>query len=497
MKRWTPTPEANQLLLEGSLALSEVEANGIRVDRGYLESAIADVTLRIRECEASIRADPDYAKWRRRYGDKTNTASPQQLAGVVFGELGLTAKKKTAKGTRDAADEASFEGVDLPIVRHYFAAQKLRKGRDTYLEGIRRELVRHADGNWYVHPFFHLNTVETFRSSASDPNIQNQPARNPVLSEMVRRCYIPRPGHQLLELDYGQIEVRVPCAYTFDPVLIDYVCDPTKDMHRDMAAQVLMLEPRQVSKEARNLVKNQMVFPLFYGSFYCQIAPAVWDGMELRKLRVEGSDPPVSVRDHLASKGIHSLGECDPKGEPARGTFEHHVKAIQEDFWGRRFRKYAEWKEDWVRAYHRDGGCRFLTGFVMKGPHKRNDITNYCIQGSAFHLDLWSIVRINRRLKRLKMRSRMVAEIHDSNVFDAHPRERDDLIYMARKVMTEDIREWARWLNVPLLVEPEACPVDASWFDKAALKEEGGRWVPADGKKWESKYGTWETGVAS
>ena len=62
--------------------------------------------------------------------------------------------------------------------------------------------------------------------------------------------------------------------------------------------------------------------------------------------------------------------------------------------------------------------------------------------------------------------------------------------------MTEDIKQWAPWLNVPLVVEPECCPVDASWFEKMSMKEESGRWVPGDIKKWEDKYGSWEKQIA-
>lgn len=496
MKQWVPTPEAVKLLHDGQIALAEVEAAGIRIDREYLEKALADTQQQITELEAAIRTDPDYKYWRRRYGELTNTGSAEQLSRVLVDELKLKPKLNTAgeafdpdRDERASASQKSLEAIDRPIVKTYFDAQRLRKGRNTFLVGLWREMVQHADGDWYVHPNFHLNTAITFRSSSSAPNFQNNPTRNPILAEMVRRAVKARRGHQLLELDYGQIEVRVPCAYTFDPSLIAYCTDPSTDMHGDTAAQLFMIEPSQVHKDARDVAKNQYVFPTFYGSFYGQIAPAVWDSIDRRKLKIKDTD--VSLRDHLAAQGITKLGTCEMGEAPEPGTFAHHVKQIEDHFWGKRFPVYAKWKRDWVAAYHKHGGCRFLTGFVMQGPHARNDIVNYPIQGAASNLKLWSMVKIVNRLRRYKFRTRVIGEIHDCINFDCWPPERDDVIDMCIEIMSHRAREWATWVNVPLPVEPEACPIDGSWYEKAKLVHNGSSWVPADADKWTKLYGAW------
>lgn len=506
MKRFVPTADAYRLFHECQLALSEVESAGVRIDTDYLDRATAEASEGIREAEAAVLADPVYRRhWHRRYGDRANIRSPEQLAAVVFGDLGYPSKGKTAKGKRDAADQSAFDGIDLPVVKNYFKAAKLRKGRDTYLAGIRREMVRHADGDWYVHPSYNLNTVQSFRSSCDSPNFQNNPVRSPEIAELTRRCYVPRRGHQLLELDYGQIEVKISECYHLDPVMLKYITDPTTDMHRDMAAQIFMLRPDQVEKPARDVAKNQFVFPEFYGSYYAQCAPDIWQSIDRRGLTVKGETMaaadgklvPLTVREHLRRNGIAELGACDPDQRPVRGTFEYHLKEIEEDFWGRRFAVYARWKRDWVAAYHRDGGCQFLSGFVMTGPHAKNDITNYAIQGTSFHCLAWSLPVIVRRLRRYKMRTRVIGEVHDCINFDAHPRERDDVIDLSVRVMTEEIKRWAPWLNVQLTVEPEACPIDGSWFEKAALAPKGGVWVPAKPDDWENKYGPWDKQIVA
>lgn len=487
MKLHVTTPEAYRFWLEGAAALSRVESNGCRIDKTYLEHAITDTSAQIAEAEAALLADKDFRYWRRRFGDKTRPGSYDQLAAVVFGDLGFKAKRKTASGDRDAADAAAFEGIDIPLVKHYFTAAKLRKGRDTYLYGIRREMVQHSDGLWYVHPSYNLNTVVTFRSSCSDPNYQNIPNRFPLIAEIIRRCYIARPGQQLGEVDYGQIEVRIPCCYCHDPVLMAYVNDPTKDMHRDMACQLFFLKPKQVSKALRNLVKGAYVFATFYGSYYGLTCRDLWEGVVSQGITVDGTDIPM--RDHLADNGIRELGDPD---DPQKGTWAAHVKAIDDDFWGTRFKIYAQWKRDWYDAYLREGGFTMLTGFAVRAALDKKQVCNSPIQGSGFHCTLWSMTQLDNWLRKYRMKSCVIGEIHDSINGDFCPRERDDVLHAAHDIMTKRIKKWAPWLNVPLVVEPEVCPIGGSWFEKQALKESAdGRFVPADDGKWEAKHGPW------
>lgn len=491
MPKYTTTPGAMRLLLEGSLALSEIEHHGVRVDKAYLETAILDADRKIKEADTDLRSDPAFRLWRRRYGDKTNPASPEQLAGVVFGEMGYKPRRFTEKTEREAATELAFEHVNEPFVRKYFKAQKLRKGRDTYLVGIQREMVQHDDRMWYVHPRYWLNRVITFRSSSSDPNWTNQPARNPEMAETVRKCFIPRPGQHITEIDYGQIEVRIPCAYNFDPVLMQYVCDPSRDMHRDMAAQIFVLTEKQgKQKNIRHLAKNQYVFPTFYGSFYAQCAPNIWGALEVGNIKIDGTD--MTVIEHLKSKGITELGECDGETEPRPGTFVYHLKKVEEHFWGTRFKVYAQWKRDWYAAYLRDGGFQTLTGYAVNTPLDRKQVCNSPIQCDAFQCTLWSLPRLNAALRKYDFKTRVIGEVHDSVQFDGPASERDDVIGMATKIMTRDITKSFTWLNVPLVVEAEVCPVGLSWYDKVVVVDKGnGAYAPADMEKFEKKYGPW------
>lgn len=378
------TKEAERLLFEGTLAMSELENNGIRIDMGYLDGQINKVEAEINDYQRQIRSDHVYEEWRKTYGDKTNIGSKEQLAKVIFEKLGFVrpkgVSKKQRSEDRDAAkreskhDEATFKDVDLPFVKMYFRCEKLKKLVGTYLKGFKREAV---DG--LLHPFFDLNKIITYRSSASMPNFQNIPSRNKEIMQIVRRCFIPRPGRQLVEIDYSGVEVRIAACYHKDPAMIKYIKDSSTDMHRDMAMKIFGLTKEQVGKKTtRDWSKNRFVFPEFYGSVYFQCAPNLWRGV-VGGDKLEGSD--VTVQQHLANQGIKELGDCEPGAAVKKGTFVHRVKQAEDYLWNETFTEYTAWKNRWHKAYLKKGYFDLLTGFRIFGLFKRNDVLNYAIQG--------------------------------------------------------------------------------------------------------------------
>jgi len=266
------TPEAYDLLHRGTLALANVERNGIRIDVEYLDSAIADVGRQITRMEAKLRQDKVWRLWSRKFGSRAGFAKQQQLADIVFGDMGHEVLHRTSKGA-PSTDEAAFEHVDLPFVRRYFRWKKLQKIQGTYLSGIRREVC-----DEYLYNFFHLHLVKTFRSSSSLINFQNIPIRDPKAGELIRRCFIPRsPDRVLVEIDFSGIEVRIAACYNKDPVLVSYIKDKTKDMHRDMAAQCYKMKPEQVDKMARYCNPPEAPMWMADGSFKPLGAIAVGD----------------------------------------------------------------------------------------------------------------------------------------------------------------------------------------------------------------------------
>lgn len=468
MKHFKNTPEAMKLWRDGAMALSRIEHVGIKVDETYLDAKIEECKHRVRDGTNQLREHKHYRLIKKRFGDKANVGSRPQLAWLVFDELGHTSTSTTDKG-KVSADEAAFDGINEPYVKLYLEVERLKKAVSTYLLGIKRETV-----NGRVHPSYNLNTAATYRSSADHPNIQNQPARIPWLTEMIRRSYIPsHPDWVISEIDFSQLEVRIACTYHGDPAMQKYIRDTTTCMHRDSAKQLFLVDQwddKAYKKTLRDSAKNQFVFPEFYGSVYFQCAPQIWNRMVRQEFK--HTDGRL-MQDYLKTKGISELGNCDPehlkKHGTEKGTFVHHLKMIEKDLWEKRFPVYAAWKKTWYNEYLKNGGFMMKTGFAVNQILGRNDVINYPVQGSAFHCLMWCMIKVVQWLERSGLKTRVVAEIHDCMVLDGPAHELPTVMLKLREIMTVDLLKAWRWINIPLEVEAEASPAGASWFEKKGI----------------------------
>jgi hypothetical protein len=313
-------------------------------------------------------------------------------------------------------------------------------------------------------------------NSSNDPNFQNIPIRDPKIGKLIRRCFIPRSkDHVLAEIDFKSIEVKISSAYNQDPVLIAYINDPTKDMHRDMAAQCYMLDPEEIDKQTRYCAKNMFVFPEFYGSVYFQCAPILWEALTKHRLCIAGTE--IKIKDHLVGKGITHLGDCSPNVHTEPNSFVHHIRTVEHDFWNRRFKVYKSWKENWWKRYLESCEFQMLTGFVERGVYSRNDVINHPVQGAAFHCLLWSLIGLQNWLNDNKMKSVIIGQIHDSIIADVLKSELQDYLNVAKKIMTEDIRKHWNWLIVPLDIEAEIA--ETNWYEKLPWKKKDGIWEKA------------------
>lgn len=487
------TPAAYQLLHQGSLALAEVERAGIRIDVGYLEATTKRVAADVEDLKKKLRSGKVYAAWRKRWGLKANLGSREQLAEVLFGTLGHPYPggdgNRTATG-RWKCDEPVLKLVDEPFVADYLHFQSLQDTKTKYLDGLAQQVV-----GGRFHASYNLHLAATYRSSSGadkssnsmgkDYNFQNLPIRDPEKAALIRPCFIPSKGCALPEMDYGGIEVKVACCATGDPRLIEDFTTPGKDPHRDTAAELFLLpvefltEHKDWAKRSvRDWAKNQFVFPEFYGSVYFQCAPPLWERLCNPKVKIPGAE--ISVRKHLRKHGIKELGACVPGQEPRPGTFEHHVRKVERGFWDERFVVYRDWKQKTYEKYLANGFLRTMTGFVCQwgkgGIMVRNDTANYPIQGPAFHCLLLAIIEVIRRLRKYKMKSRVVGQIHDSKLGDVPEAELQNYLEIGYDVMTRWVPKQWSWITVPLEVEADVA--FDHWHSKKTWECKGGTWGP-------------------
>ena len=439
--------------IDGANALSKVQGEGMRLNMEQLKLQQTRLDKRISKLEQSLREFEEVKTWEQRNRGKTfNPGSNTQISNIVYDILGFP-KPETGPKT----DDEALSKINTPFVEAILSARKFKKMRDTYLAQYAREEV-----NGLVRPFFNLHLVSTFRSSSDSPNFQNIPKRDPQAKAIIRSTIVPSKGNRLKEYDYKGIEVAVSCCYHKDPNMLKYIIDPTTDMHRDTAMELFFKTKETFTKDERQAAKNGFVFPAFYGSNFIQIAPNIWDMID--------DNTKASLEKH----GVKSLGkiERDGMGKIIRSTgFYSHVRDIENKFWNDRFPVYKEWKYKVFKEYEQKGYIDTYTGFRCYGPMKFTEVTNYPIQGSAFHCLLWTLIQVQPKIKEISGKSSIIGQIHDAMVGDIHPDDETECDRLIDLWGCKKIREEWPWLVVPFKIEKERSEVDGDWSEMKEQKE--------------------------
>ncbi len=442
---------AYDLFHEGLLSLAEMEQTGFRLDSERCKKQFDKLTDKMKTMTEQLMESDIGKMFVKEYGKIANINSPVQLANILFNKLKVKSVKKTTTG-RASVDEEALGKMNLPFVKRLVEIRKIKKNLNTYLKGFMREEV---DG--LIHPFYHLNIAKSFRSSSSRPNAHNIPIRDEDANKLIRSNIIPRDGNQILDMDFKGAEVSTAASVTQDPNLIEYVSNDAKDMHRDMAMQIYMLKEKEVSKDTRFSAKGSYVFAQFYGDWYEPCAKNLWGNITEFGLKVKGTDTPM--REHLADNGIKSLT-----------AFIKHLRDVEDDFWGRRFRVYDQWKTEQWKAYQKTGYIDLVTGFRCTEIMDKNQVLNRPIQGPAFHLLLHTLNRLVAIKRDKDWASKFIMQIHDSVISDTKPSELNEIIKAANQIVGKELPEKFSWLSVPMVIEYEVTGINESWYMKRELK---------------------------
>lgn len=466
--------EAYKLFHDGALALARCEQHGMRVDERYVQEQQKLLKEKINSLEREFAKTDFYKQWKAYNKGTLNIYSDKQLSEFIYKKLRHKVEKTTEKGNASVDIEA-LQDLNIPDLQPYLKIGKFRTLKNTFIKGLERETV---DG--VMHPFFHLHIPVTYRGSSSDPNFQNMPKRDEEQMNIIRGAILPSKGFQLMELDYSQLEVRIAAAYHKDPTMLTYINDKTTDMHRDMAQQIFIIKKYKPDDKTysnlRNATKNGFVFPAFYGDYHVGFAKSLssfkWLGLPKNEKWKETDGckfKDATIAKHLIKHGIDHLGLPVPKEGERYGAatgFTKHLQDIENHFWNKRFPVYNKWKEEWYQQYLKDGYFYNKTGFTFKGVMNKKDCINYPVQSSAFHVLLWSLIQANEEMIAKKWKTRIIGQIHDAIVFDLYPSEKEMVIETMKRIMTYEVRKHWSWINVPLEVECELCPIDAPWSKK-------------------------------
>lgn len=441
------TPSFNKaydLLHNGVIEFSQIQMNGICVDEKYYYSEFLKRGDLLKDKVTRLLESEEANEYRKKYGKTLDLASNVEIKKLFnhileYPEL-------------ESVDKNALNKIKTPFVRGLLDLRKQDKIRNTYLAEFVREVC-----NGKLYPFIDLHIPISYRGSSSKPNFQNVPVRDEEAKKACRSGIKPSPGNQILESDYSGIEVSIAACYTKDPSLIAHVTNPNADMHRDSAGDIWMLSKDEITKDIRFYGKNGWVFPEFYGSYYENCAKNLWETVidDLRLKTTSG----MSIRQHMRENSIRNIDD-----------FIEHCKDVEDIFWNQRFKVYKKWKDDIQITFQKQGYIESYFGFRYTGYMTYNQVTNYPIQGSAFHCLLWSLIRLNQIARKEGWRSKIIGQIHDSVLVDLYPPERDHIIQTIERVGMKELREEHPWIVVPLKIEHELTPIDASWYEKVDFK---------------------------
>lgn len=197
--------------------------------------------------------------------------------------------KKKRKGTDQWQPQIDkqFQAAhaEVKIVKNFTDLQKAQKLRNSYVNSFIKLFATDKDFKYTrrLRPNYSYQAVVTGRTSASNPNLQQIPSRDP-LGYHIKRLLICQPETLLIKVDYSAHEVRGWSIISGDKEVADVfqvgadlrnryklVPDPwiahrieiEGDVHRINASYFFGLPIHAVDKKIRNAVKT-VIFGLIY-----------------------------------------------------------------------------------------------------------------------------------------------------------------------------------------------------------------------------------------
>ena len=393
----------NQIELPLVSVLTAMEIEGINLNSDFLKELSVALTDDINRLEKSIYEQA---------GEEFNIASPKQLGIVLFENMQLVAKpKKTKTGQyKTGEDILSFLAKDHQIIRDIQEYRQYKKLQSTYVDALPNE-VNPKTGR--IHTQYMQAVAATGRLSSNNPNLQNIPIRTERGRE-VRKAFIPRDeNYVLLAADYSQIELRIIASLSEEENMINAFKNG-EDIHASTAAKVFNVPLNEVTREQRSNAKT-VNFGIVYG------------------VSAFGLSNQTDLSRSEAKELIETYYETYPK-------LKAYMSA-QVDF--AREHGYVETVLN-RRRYLKDINSR---NAMVRSGAERNAV-NAPIQGSASDIIKLAMINIHNRFKKENFKSKMLLQVHDELVFDAH---KDELEIIQPIIKYE--MENAFKMSVPLDVE--------------------------------------------
>jgi len=256
------------------------------------------------------------------------------------------------------------------------------------------------------------------------------------------------------EVDYVGAEVKVAAAISEDDQLIEDL-NNGYDQHSHWAGVIFGInksvdEIKATHKDERFLAKNNFTFANLFGASSISMAE------EFRK-----SDFYVEYVKKAFQKAKQVKGFDKSWSDFFKDYSEQHITECQKVFY-KRYSGVEEWQKWIVDSYYDLGYVENPLGFRRRYPMKRNEIINFPIQSTSFHLLLHSLIETENKMRELDLRSKVVGQIHDSGYFNIFKNEAEQVMDLVEGCMT--IKPMFKWLG-KVKLEAEWELSDSNWLD--------------------------------
>ncbi|MGN6800421.1 MAG: DNA polymerase, partial [Ginsengibacter sp.] len=320
-------------------------------------------------------------------GIKFNLASPKQLGEVLFEKMKLGDKVKKTKGGQYSTGEDVLLKLakDNPIVENILNFRELTKLKSTYVDALPLLINKKS---CRVHTCYGQAIAVTGRLSSNNPNLQNIPVRTERGRE-IRKAFVPRNSdHLIISADYSQIELRIVAAISGDPAMSE-AFRQDKDIHTATAAKVFGVEEDDVTKEMRYKAKS-----VNFGIIYGQGAFGLSQNLGISRTEAKEIIENYKKQFSYIEKYMEEMKQfCKTNG---------YVQTLM----GRK-----RWLKD-INS----------SNFTVRSYAERNAI-NSPIQGTAADMIKLAMINIHKEFQKNKFKSKMIMQVHDELVFDAHKSE--------------------------------------------------------------------------
>jgi DNA polymerase-1 len=362
-------------------------------------------TLRAAEADARDRADKAVGRPIKR--TKTGGFGLKDLHVAFFRDLGAPVAAaaisvKTGRPSLGVDTMRTFAASPRPELRAAALSvlewRRARKVRSTYIEAI------HLGPDLRVHPGWQNYGAVSGRWSCQGPNLMNlprlendptviwtsdDPKTRKYVSGGIRGLYLPRPGCVLVAFDAKQLEMRIAAYASGDQAMIN-ACN-SKDLHA-ANAEVIFADAFLRAEGAGRKAYRTLAKSAGFAVCYMAEAETVWARI-------------------IAT----------PEGEHVKlSMVQAMLRKLRTGFAG-----YFEWQHrrwlDAVRTGYTESPILGRRRWLGHDPPP-TECANFPIQGGAADVMNLRLPLIVEALARRSPKTRIVAQVHDSGVFET-PRE--------------------------------------------------------------------------